>query len=88
MPSGPSKRKLRQDQFLGNDASATANLSVALLAGAGALLRVALQDRADQVYRTRDDHFAVHGPGSVILFVASLEAFVNEVIEDISFRRW
>jgi hypothetical protein len=49
MPSGPSKRKLRQDQFLAKDASATANLSVALLAGAGALLRVALQDRTDQV---------------------------------------
>ncbi|HEV2121999.1 MAG TPA: hypothetical protein VGW38_04385, partial [Chloroflexota bacterium] len=85
MDQGLSKRKQRQEQFMALDAGAVADLSPMLLSGAFRLLQSALEQR-EHGYRVRDNHFATHAPGCIVLLVSGFESWLNEIIEGISHR--
>jgi len=80
LPKQVSKRKQREEQFLGHGTGATTTLSSELVICAISQLKLALDDRRRPVFRTPSNHYSPHALGSILLLVAALEAWLNEAI--------
>jgi hypothetical protein len=75
-----SRQKARKELFLRDARGAYMHLSYPLIRSALTALEVALQDRREPVFRSKDNHYSYHGTASIVLLVAGFDAMLNELI--------
>lgn len=56
------------------------HLSYPLIRTAFSDLELSLRDRCEQVFRSEDNHYSFHTPGSIVLLVTGFDSLLNELI--------
>ncbi|MCC6650369.1 MAG: hypothetical protein IT348_04380 [Candidatus Eisenbacteria bacterium] len=73
-------RTLRREQFLGPTNGGWASLSAEVSECALALLDLAFEDRAKNVFRMVDNHYSPHALGSLVLVTTAFDAWLSEAV--------